>query len=210
MAQDRHRPLRNGAARTRARLLVAAAEVFAERGYAGASVDDIAGAAGVSVGSIYSRFGSKQELFEALMSEHLARDVARVRDGMAVGLAEGISTPDDILHEAAGSRRRTLLDAETWVSAMRTPALRHALAEHETAARHETSRTFAEQRRHIGVDIGMSDEEFATVVTALYQGLLRQVRLDPDVVAPDLLGRVLMTLVRGLAAETGDATPRDR
>src|SRR5215469_17322934 len=50
------------AAETRKRLLAAAADVFAERGYDGTRVADIAAAAGVSNGALYAHFGSKAEL----------------------------------------------------------------------------------------------------------------------------------------------------
>ena len=48
-------------------LIKAAAEVFAERGYAGAGVAEIARRAGVTTGAIYSRYSGKSELLlEAL------------------------------------------------------------------------------------------------------------------------------------------------
>jgi AcrR family transcriptional regulator len=50
------------AAETRQRLLQAAADVFAQRGYDGTRVADIAAAAGVSNGALYAHFGSKAEL----------------------------------------------------------------------------------------------------------------------------------------------------
>ncbi|MEO3813468.1 helix-turn-helix domain-containing protein [Sphaerisporangium sp. B11E5] len=53
------------AAETRERLLRAAAGVFAERGYDGTRVADIAAAAGVSNGALYAHFGSKAELLVA-------------------------------------------------------------------------------------------------------------------------------------------------
>ena len=46
-------------ARTRELLLSAAARTFAKKGFAGASVDEIAEAAGYTVGALYSNFGSK-------------------------------------------------------------------------------------------------------------------------------------------------------
>ena len=49
----------------RAVITQAAAEVFASKGFQGASVDDIAAAAGVSKGSLYSYFKNKEELFYA-------------------------------------------------------------------------------------------------------------------------------------------------
>jgi AcrR family transcriptional regulator len=55
---------------TRARLLRAAADVFATRGYDGTRVADIAAAAGVSNGALYAHFGSKAELLVASLRAH--------------------------------------------------------------------------------------------------------------------------------------------
>jgi len=49
-------------ASTRERILAAAADVFAERGYEGAAVSDIARRAGFTTGAIYGRFRDKAEL----------------------------------------------------------------------------------------------------------------------------------------------------
>ena len=58
------------AAETRERLLRAAADVFAERGYDGTRVADIAAAAGVSNGALYAHFGSKADLLAAALRTH--------------------------------------------------------------------------------------------------------------------------------------------
>ncbi|MGP3960182.1 TetR family transcriptional regulator [Nonomuraea sp. 3N208] len=64
------------AAETRERLLRAAAEVFAERGYDGTRVADIAAAAGVSNGALYAHFGSKADLIVAALRAHGPRLLA--------------------------------------------------------------------------------------------------------------------------------------
>lgn len=58
------------AAETRERLLLAAADAFAARGYDGTRVADIAAAAGVSNGALYAHFGSKAELLVAALRTH--------------------------------------------------------------------------------------------------------------------------------------------
>jgi AcrR family transcriptional regulator len=58
------------ATETRARLLEAAATVFAERGYDGTRVADIAAAAGVSNGALYAHFASKAELLTGALRAH--------------------------------------------------------------------------------------------------------------------------------------------
>lgn len=64
------------AAETRERLLSAAAAVFAERGYDGTRVADIAAAAGVSNGALYAHFGSKAELLVDALRTHGRRTLA--------------------------------------------------------------------------------------------------------------------------------------
>lgn len=49
----------------------AAATLFAERGYANTSLEDVATTAGVSRPVIYDHFGTKRELHDALMTRHL-------------------------------------------------------------------------------------------------------------------------------------------
>jgi AcrR family transcriptional regulator len=51
---------------------VAAAELFAERGYQGASVDEIARRSGVSPPVVYDHFDSKQDLYRCLLERHFA------------------------------------------------------------------------------------------------------------------------------------------
>ena len=58
------------AAETRERLLRAAADVFAERGYDGTRVADIAAAAGVSNGALYAHFASKADLLADALRTH--------------------------------------------------------------------------------------------------------------------------------------------
>src|SRR5215469_8940899 len=64
------------AAETRERLLLAAADVFARRGYDGTRVADIAAAADVSQGALYAHFGSKAELLVAALRKHGRRLLA--------------------------------------------------------------------------------------------------------------------------------------
>ncbi len=66
------------AAETRERLLLAAADVFAERGYDGTRVADIAAAAGVSNGAMYAHFPSKAELLAGALRTHGLRLLAEV------------------------------------------------------------------------------------------------------------------------------------
>jgi TetR/AcrR family transcriptional regulator, mexJK operon transcriptional repressor len=62
-------PLETRSARKRASIVHAAREVFMEQGYAGASMDAIAAAAGVSKPTVYNHFADKQQLFAQMLSD---------------------------------------------------------------------------------------------------------------------------------------------
>src|SRR3954470_19824911 len=72
-------------AQTRQELLDAAARVFVERGFAGASIEAITAEAGYTRGAFYSNFNSKEELFAELLQQ---RAYAVYRD-MAEASARG-------------------------------------------------------------------------------------------------------------------------
>lgn len=63
---------------TRAALLDQATALFAERGYAGTSLEDVASASQVTRGAVYHHFASKQALFEAVLDVQEARVSAEV------------------------------------------------------------------------------------------------------------------------------------
>jgi AcrR family transcriptional regulator len=64
-------------------ICAAALEVFAEKGFAAARLDEIAKRAGVSKGTLYLYFKDKEELFRAVVRDTVAPNVEAVRAGMA-------------------------------------------------------------------------------------------------------------------------------
>jgi AcrR family transcriptional regulator len=60
-----------------AEILDAALAVFAQKGFAATKLDDIAAKAGITKGTIYLYFDSKQALFEALARQSVARRSSR-------------------------------------------------------------------------------------------------------------------------------------
>jgi len=106
------------AAETRERLLSAAADVFAERGYDGTRVADIAAAAGVSNGAMYAHFSSKAELLVDALSTHgrrlladeFAADPDRSVTEMLLAIGRRLARPRDaqgyLIVEALVAARR--------------------------------------------------------------------------------------------------------
>ena len=72
---------------TRAQLIAIATRLFAERGYEGTSIEAVLQEAGVSRGSLYHHFASKQALFEAVLEDVAARTGAQTMQ--AVLAADG-------------------------------------------------------------------------------------------------------------------------
>jgi AcrR family transcriptional regulator len=69
---------------TRDRILDAALEVFARKGYHRASVDDIVRASGTSKGAVYHHFPNKEAVFLALVDDFAARLAGAVAATIAV------------------------------------------------------------------------------------------------------------------------------
>jgi AcrR family transcriptional regulator len=65
-------------AATRAALLEEATALFAERGYAATSLEDVASASQVTRGAVYHHFASKQALFEAVLDVQEVRATAEI------------------------------------------------------------------------------------------------------------------------------------
>jgi AcrR family transcriptional regulator len=68
---------------TRDKILHAALDVFAEKGYHRALVDDIVRASRTSKGAVYHHFPNKEALFLALVDEFSGRLAAAVAEGIA-------------------------------------------------------------------------------------------------------------------------------
>ena len=88
--------------RTRSHLLEAAGTVFARRGFAHASVDQVAAEAGYTKGAFYANFASKEELFLVLLEQRFAERVAALDEVLA-----GDEDPGDAARAAATSSSAT-------------------------------------------------------------------------------------------------------
>ncbi|MGY1727414.1 TetR/AcrR family transcriptional regulator [Geodermatophilus sp. SYSU D01062] len=101
------------AAGTRERLLRAAADVFARRGYEGTRVSEVADAAGLSNGALYAYFGSKAALLVDALHVHGRRLLADL-----VAADPGRSVADLLLASGRTLRRRRDPDGDLLVEAL--------------------------------------------------------------------------------------------
>jgi AcrR family transcriptional regulator len=164
---------------TRERLLSAAADVFAERGYDGTRVADIAAAAGVSNGALYAHFGSKVELLAAALRAHgpsvlaklLAADPDRPVTDALLAIGRGLTRRQDV---------RGFLVVEALVAARRD----------------------AEMARFMRSDTG----ERADWLAGLVRAAQAAGEIDPDL-SPSALAHFCLLLAVGSSLLTADLHP---
>ncbi|PNG58429.1 Solvent efflux pump srpABC operon corepressor [Variovorax sp. WDL1] len=74
--------------RTRVQLVQAAIQVFTARGFAGATMQELAAAAGMTTGTVYNHFKTKEEVARAvalLLADTLCRRIGESQQGIAEG-----------------------------------------------------------------------------------------------------------------------------
>lgn len=182
----------------RERLLAAAGALFAERGYEQTSLDQVAAAAGFTKGAVYSNFGSKDELFLALMDAHVEQRVQQVRDAL--------QEPHDVAHtgQLVGDRLTAALDEDReWdllfldyvLRAARDPQVHERFVAHRRRVRALVVDAVREVLGSLpGPQTGLDAEAIAGAVLALATGLGIERLAEPEAVPDDLLGRVLQVL----------------
>ncbi|WP_296594967.1 TetR/AcrR family transcriptional regulator [Phenylobacterium sp.] len=70
---------------TRLKVLAAARRLFSEQGYEGATIRDIAAAAGMSTGAVFANFTDKSDLFREIMADDMEALTAAMRDAAIRG-----------------------------------------------------------------------------------------------------------------------------
>lgn len=98
-------------------VLAAAVAAFAEHGYHGATVRDIAGRAGLSVPGMYHHYASKQEMLRALMEDLMADILGRSRVALAQAGDEPVDRFDALVRTVvvfmAAHRELAVLESES-------------------------------------------------------------------------------------------------
>ncbi|HTS95219.1 MAG TPA: TetR/AcrR family transcriptional regulator [Streptosporangiaceae bacterium] len=193
---------RPGRAVVRRRLLDAALGVFAERGYADTNLDQVAAAAGLTKGAIYSNFASKDDLFFAMMNDQGLRRVEAVRT--ALEAAAGDPRRPQALHDigrlltAAFTEQREwqLVFLDFWRRAVRDDDVRAQFVAHRRALRAAIADRVEQVLGRAPPPAELTVDDVVTVVLALSNGLAIEQYTDPDAVSPGLFGRVLAQLSR--------------
>lgn len=187
---------------TREALLGAAERLWAERGIHGASLDDIASAAGLTKGAVYSNFAGKTDLLLALL-DRFTRDRAGI--DVCAELHAAAQPQDDPdgrtpRHDPAErARLPALLLMEFWLYGMRDYAAGWRIADWYAERRARMAEDLAGDETGQAEDVrpdGIAPDERATLAMALDLGLAFQHLLDPDRVRADLYSTGLNLMLR--------------
>ncbi|MCU1453063.1 MAG: putative transcriptional regulator, TetR family [Acidimicrobiales bacterium] len=173
-------------AETRARLIAAAADLFARKGFHAVSAEAVADAADRTTGALYDHFGGKEGLLFALLEVWMEQTVADLRPAL-----EEVPALDDRLralwsgvvrHDQENADAWVLLEFELWLHSVRDPQIGMAVAarfDHARAGLAEGLDRWAEE-----FDFALPGPtlEVAAQVIALVLGAAFQYRLDPAAV----------------------------
>jgi AcrR family transcriptional regulator len=184
----------------RARILHAARKVFAQRGYHGATIGEIAGEAGLSNGAVYYNFASKEGLFFALLDEwrtELIQDA-----GKAAG-RPGSARPEhsfqDEMRQVVGTLKRgrewRLLLFEFVTYAARNPKFRERFAAGRQEFKAALASVLTERIAAHRLQPVVPPEQLGVLVTALVNGLALDELTEPGGIPGDLLTTALLALI---------------
>ncbi len=166
---------------TRERLLEAAREAVARNGYDGASVADIAEAAGFSKGAFFSNFESKEALLLELLRRHKEEDIADL--GRILGDAgqheDAASALDRYFKERAAAGGWARLDIELQLHAARNPAFAADYDALQSRTRSGLADLIAAQFDKAGKRPPAPAGDLADLFMGLVHGLVLQRAPDP-------------------------------
>jgi AcrR family transcriptional regulator len=180
---------------TRRRLVAAAADVIAERGFHSASLMEIATRAGLTTGAVYSNFRSKEDLFLAVIQAtalplDLGEDARpvweRLRDTMSAAMGD-VDRPD--------ARRLMKLQLEFALLTVQDPALLQRFAADVHSDDVELAALLAGAEPAPAPGFTPTVEQLATVLIAAMQGLQQHRFVDRDAVSEELAAWMVQALL---------------
>jgi AcrR family transcriptional regulator len=192
--------------RNRSLVLEAAREVFIERGYHGATLEQIAESAGFSKGVVYSQFESKADLFLSLLEARI-EERARVHASLVERFAARGGVRALVEHLACEDRadpRWSLLVVEFRVHAARDPEVNRRYAAAHARTVHALADSLARVAERSGERLLLEPTMMAEVGLAAAYGSMLEQAANPDAMGGSRVGELIGGLWIG---EGFSATP---
>ncbi len=186
---------------TRDVLIAAASEVFARRGFEGASLEEIAETAGFTRGAIYKNFGGKEDLFLAVtdrLNEQVIEAFRAVAPRTADAAEWDIVTLADLWRASVTEVPDLFaIGKEYELYVLRNPQARDRAAAHRRRNRELVTAFIEEVADRSGMTLRFPADTLAGVILAAADGLTYTARVDGD----DLFGPFLELLNAGMVAD---------
>ncbi|MGH9083895.1 MAG: TetR/AcrR family transcriptional regulator [Acidimicrobiales bacterium] len=186
---------------TRDVLIAAATEVFAERGYEGAALEEIAERAGFTRGAIYKNFAGKEELFFAVTDRlnELTIDAFRAIAPSSADAKEwDISRLADLWRASVDEFDDLFaIGKEYELYVLRNPAALERSVEHRRKNRDLVAAFIEEVADRSGMGLRLPAATLASIILAAADGLSYAARVDGD----DLFAPFLELLNAGMVAD---------
>jgi AcrR family transcriptional regulator len=168
---------------TRSLLLDAAEEVFAERGFTPATLDDIAGAAGYTKGAIYKHFATKEDLFLAVSDRYWRRYFDNFAEVMATAKQIGARELDEIAERwrrlsVDRGAEHAALGLEFTLYLLRNPDARERVAAKRSEVVEALGKFIVEGIGRIGGTLQIPAVTFAQVLVATSDAIILGSELD--------------------------------
>jgi TetR/AcrR family transcriptional regulator, transcriptional repressor of aconitase len=185
---------------TRRRLLNAAWQVFAQKGFEGCSVDELVERAGYSKGAFYSNFESKDAIFLELLKEHKAEMLGRLEELLEAdcGVNELLRRLEIYNRDLEKDMIWCLLSVEFQVRAAREPAFRKLFLELSRIDQIKVARFIKTLFERAGVRLPAKAEHLAAAFLALIQGLALRRAADPRGLPAGATGELVSLFQRTL------------
>ena len=186
---------------TRDVLIAAATEVFAERGYEGAALEEIAERAGFTRGAIYKNFAGKEELFFAVtdrLNELIIDAFRAIAPSSADAKEWDISRLADLWRASVDEFDDLFaIGKEYELYVLRNPAARERSVEHRRKSRDVVAAFIEEVADRSGMRLRLPTPTLASIILAAADGLSYAARVDGD----DLFAPFLELLNAGMVAD---------
>lgn len=185
----------------RERLLKAAFVEFAQRGFAGATMQQVAARAGFTTGALYSNFASKDDLFFELFEQEITGRISAVRTILAQGElsvtteATALEAGRQLTAAMQQNREWQLLFTEFWLRAVRDDDLRERWVEKRRRYHQQLIELADEALARLGAGASVSSRTLMLTMLALNNGLATEELADPGSVPDDTIGTVLGRLL---------------
>src|SRR5438552_14435395 len=190
-------------AQTREKLLAAARKVFAQKGYRGAAVDDVAIEAGLTKGAVYAHFRTKEALFLALLRERGLSNLEEIERGLAETSADPRARNAMLTERFTrdlDAREWTILGLEFILHASRDPALRRELRGFNERAKEVNARLIEQAWKDAGIEPSIGAEDFDRILNGLALTLAMEQMLDPRADVSATAKRTFSFLLRAVGA----------